>query len=376
MKAKKREKLSERQRKLRKKKIRKRRRRRAAVLLIELLLVGVLGTAVFAMFKLDKLNWNSLGDVVNNGIEREGYTNIALFGTDNRKGETSGVRSDCIIVASIDNSTNEVRLLSVYRDTMLMQEDGYFNKANSAYAMGGPAEAVNMLNRNMDLDITDYVSVNFLALADVVDLLGGIEIDMTYEEVCHMNNYCVETSEITGKDYTRIEPEEAGTYLLNGVQAVSYSRIRYTAGGDMERTQRQRLVIEKIVEKAKAAKLSTLNEIIDTVLPQVSTSFTASEILKLAAGALNYTIGDSQGFPSEAEDAENVPGYTEYYLVPAGLERNVILAHEFLYPGESYTPTETVSSISSDLAEMTGIYPWESAESETAEGTGEETGYE
>ena len=180
-----------------------------------------------------------------------------------------------------------------------------------------------------------------------------------------MNNYCVETSYITEKDYTPIDPEEAGTYLLNGVQAVSYSRIRYTSGGDMERTQRQRLVIEKIIEKAKAASLGTLNQIIDAVLPQVSTSFTSTEILKLAAGILDYTIGESQGFPAEAEDAENVPGYNGYYLVPAGLERNVVLAHEFLYPDQGYSPTETVVTLSNELADMTGIYPWVSTDTMT-----------
>ena len=238
-------KIRARRKKIQKKRRKTRRKKRIMLLVTEVLVLCVLGATAFAMFKLDKLNMTALDNVENNGLKQEGYTNVALFGTDNRAGELEGVRSDCIIVASINNKTKEVKMMSVYRDTLLLQEDGYYNKANSAYSAGGPEGAINMLNRNLDLDISDYVSVNFLALADVIDLLGGIELDLTYEEVCHMNNYCVETSEITGKDYEPIDPEVAGTYRLNGVQAVSYARIRYTEGGDFARTQRQRIVIEK-----------------------------------------------------------------------------------------------------------------------------------
>ncbi|HJB87618.1 MAG TPA: LCP family protein, partial [Candidatus Dorea faecigallinarum] len=269
----------------RKKRLKKRRRRRALVLILELLILAGLSVAAYAIFKLEKMDHTVL-DIDTSGWTQEGYTNIALFGTDSRGegGEDGGpARSDTIIVASLNNETKEVKLVSVYRDTMLGQEGQHYDKANVAYAQGGPEEAVNMLNRNLDLDIQDYVSVNFLALADVVDLLGGLDIEMTDEEVVHMNNYCVETSEVTGKSYERIEPEVAGTYHLNGVQSVSYARIRYTAGGDFTRTERQRLVISKIVEKVQDAGIVKMNEIIDTVLPEVSTSLSGTEILKMAA---------------------------------------------------------------------------------------------
>lgn len=348
--------ISRRQQEIRRKRQKKRRRKRILVLAVELLLLCVLGVVAFGMFKLDKLNTTSLGGLLNNGLSQEGYMNVALFGTDNRAGETDGVRSDCIIVASVNNETKEVKLLSVYRDTFLKTGDETYDKANSAYAYGGPEAAINMLNRNLDLDIENYVSVNFLALADVVDLLGGIELELTEEEVVHMNNYCVETSEITGKSYERIEPETAGTYQLNGVQAVSYSRIRYTEGGDFQRTARQRLVIEKIVEKAKKAKLSTINEIIDTVFPEISTSFTSSEIVKLSAGMLKYSIGESQGFPAETALPEEIPGYSGSYVVPVGLEQNVRQVHEFLFPDKEYEPTDTLMQISNDIGYLTGIY--------------------
>lgn len=351
------QKLSKRKQKMLRQKRRRRRKKRILVLAVELLLLAVLGVTAFAVLKLDKLNTTTLSGILNNGLRREGYQNVALFGTDNRAGETEGVRSDCIIVASVNNETKEVKLVSVYRDTFLKTGDDTYDKANSAYAYGGPEAAINMLNRNLDLDIEDYVSVDFLALADVVDLLGGIDLDLTDEEVVHMNNYCVETSEITGKSYERIEPEVAGTYHLNGVQAVSYCRIRYTEGGDFQRTARQRLVIEKIAEAAKSAKLSTINEIIDTVFPKISTSFSSAEIISLSASILQYSVGESQGFPADTVFSEEIPGYSGSYVVPNGLEANVRQMHEFLFSDEEYEPTDTLKEISSEISDLTGVYP-------------------
>lgn len=354
---------------MRRKKRRRRRRKRILVILIEILILCVLGAVAYGMFQLGKLNSNPLEHLTNNGISQSGYQNVAIFGTDNRKGETDGVRSDCIMVASINNQTKEVKLVSVYRDTLLKTDEDTFDKANAAYARGGAEAAVNMLNRNLDLDITDYVSVNFLAVADAVDLLGGIDLELSDAEVVHMNNYCVETSEITGKSYERIEPEVAGTYHLNGVQAVSYSRIRYTAGGDFQRTSRQRLVIEKIAEKAKQANLRTINQIIDAVFPEISTSFTSAEIVKLSAGLMQYTIGETCGFPMDTQTPESIPGYSGSYVVPVGLEENVIKLHQFLLLDEAYVPTDTVKEISRYIEETTGIAP---GKEETGSGADEE----
>lgn len=354
---------------------RKRKRRRILVLVIEVIILAALSVVAYGIFKLGSLNHLSL-NVDNNGWTQEGYTNIALFGTDSREGAAENgepVRSDTIIVASLNNETKEVKLVSVYRDTMLEQEGQHYDKANVAYAQGGPEEAVNMLNRNLDLDIEDYVSVNFLAMADVVDALDGVDIELTDEEVVHMNNYCVETSEVTGKSYERIEPEVGGTYHLNGVQAVSYARIRYTAGGDFTRTERQRLLIEKVVEKAKDAGIVKINEIIDAVLPEVSTSLSASEILQMAVGVFDYTLGDSKGFPFDSATPESVPGYSGSYVVPVGLENNVMQLHEFLFPDEEYTPTEKLTSISDNIAYITGIYPEVTSDSTTQESGSEST---
>ena len=280
---------------------------------------------------MDKLDFNFLDEDKLEVYKDTGpYTNIALFGLDAREGESieSGVRSDSMMVASINNETNEVKVVSIFRDTLLKQQDGTFDKANAAYSYGGPQEAIALLNRNLDLDIKNYMSVDFKALSDVIDALGGMELELTAEEVVHMNNYCVETSEVTGKDYERIEPEVAGTYHLNGVQATSYARIRATAGGDYKRAERQRLVIEKIVEKAQKANLKTLDKIIDVVFPQVSTSFSSKDLIGIAANALSYQLGETQGFPYSIADTDVVDGYEGSYVVPSDFDGDVKKLHE------------------------------------------------
>ena len=283
------------ERRKRKERIRKKRRKRMIFIIIEVIILLLLLVVAFGMNKMGKLNRLDIApSVTNKDLNLEDYTNIALFGLDAREGEESGIRSDAIIIASIDNKNKTIRLASVYRDTFLMQRDGSYFKANDAYAAGGPEEAVEMLNKNLDLNISDYGSVNFKALADVIDLVGGLKIKMTPEEIIHMNNYCVETSEVTGLSYEPIEPV-AGTYKLNGVQAVSYSRIRYTAGGDFKRSERQRIVLTKIADKVKKAGIFKLNKIIDKVLPEVTTSFDMSEILKMAEYMITYDMGETQG---------------------------------------------------------------------------------
>ena len=335
----------------------KKRRRRIGILVAEVIILSVLCVFAYATVKMDKLDFNFLDEDKLEVYKDTGpYTNIALFGLDAREGESieSGVRSDSMMIASINNETNEVKVVSIFRDTLLKQQDGTFDKANAAYSYGGPQEAIALLNRNLDLDIKNYMSVDFKALSDVIDALGGMELELTAEEVVHMNNYCVETSEVTGKDYERIEPEVAGTYHLNGVQATSYARIRATAGGDYKRAERQRLVIEKIVEKAQKANLKTLNKIIDVVFPQVSTSFSSKDLIGIAANALSYQLGETQGFPYSIADTDVVDGYEGSYVVPSDFDGDVKKLHEFLFNEKDYQVSDTVKEISHEIDVMSG----------------------
>lgn len=310
--------------------------------------------AVLLAGKMSKIETTSIDTdklSISSEVEHEdGYTNIALFGLDSREGDLGkGNRSDTIMIASLNNKTKEVKLVSVYRDTLLQLDDGSYNKANAAYSFYGPEGAISMINKNLDMNIEKYITVNFNALVDVIDAVGGLDIQMTAEEVVHMNNYCVETSEVTGRDYTKIEPEVAGTYHLNGVQAVSYSRIRYTAGGDFERTSRQRHVLELIAEKAQSTSLSTINKIIDKVLPQISTNFTLTEMVSYAADFSSYKLGDSMGFP--ADNTTDMLNEVGSVVIPDTLTSNVMQVHQFLFGNDGYTVSSTVQGIDGGIAD-------------------------
>lgn len=335
------------------KKRRARRRKRAFFMIMEFLILFVLLAVGYVMVKYGKIQLNAFGDgdiVFNDGVKQEGYTTIALFGGDSREGQLeAGTHADTIIVASIDNETKEIRLISIYRDTLVQEANGRLKKANNAYFQGGPQEAINMLNRNFDLDIEHYVTVDFKALADTIDLLGGIEMDVSAEEAVETNKYIVETAMVVDKEVHYVSE---GVQILDGVQAVTYARIRKNVGGDYARTERQRLVIQKVVEKAKQTDLVTINAIIDKVFPQISTSFSLGELIKLAAGVLQYELGETGGFPFEHADS-SIDGVGSV-VVPLGVAENVEELHAFLYPKDEYTVSQTVIDIASEIEDASG----------------------
>ena len=351
------------------KRILQRRRRRRILFGIEIFLLLILIGGVFIYAKLGKMNFTDLDFSkigVNTGVSdnnvMKGYTTIGLIGLDGRDGELkSGARSDTMIIASINNDTKKVKLVSVYRDTYLRigedsEGNGQYDKANAAYKKGGPEQFLSMLNTNLDLNVTDFVSVDFQAVAEAVELLGGIDVELKEEEVVHLNNYCVETSKVTGMDYTPLE-EKAGVHHLNGVQAVSYARIRYTSGNDFRRAARQREVIYKIVEKAKNSDIATLSKILDKVFPKVYTSFTKAEILQMGMSMMSYDIEDQTGFPFDhlyGERVKDAMGGLDVVL-PVTLESNAIKLHEFLYPEDSYTPSDEVKAYSQRIVDKSGF---------------------
>ena len=319
-------------------------------------LVAAAGAVILAS-KLSKIETTEL-DTEALSISEEakergtGYLNVALFGVDSRDNELEGdTRSDTIMIASLNRETMEVKIVSVYRDTLMEQKDGTLNKANSAYSFGGPEDALAMLNKNLDLDIEHYVTVNFNALIDVIDAVGGIEIDVQEEEISYICGYATEIMKVTGKLSPGVT--EPGLQTLNGVQATAYARIRYTAGDDFKRAERQRDVLTKIIEKLQGASLAQINKIIDEVFPEVSTNFTLTEILEYAKDAFDYQLGETTGFPFDksTDTLANVGSV----VIPVTLSSNVEQLHKFLY-GESdtYTASSTVNSISSKIVVKAG----------------------
>lgn len=302
---------------------------------------------IFLAVKLGKINSEDINadDIVMSdeaGLSGEGYTNVALFGIDSRTGELEkGTRTDCLIVASLNNETKEVKMVSVYRDTVLDIEDNYLQKCNAAYAFGGPTQAINMLNKNLDLNIQDYATVDFAAIANAIDMLGGLEIEIKPEEIKPLNKFVKETARVAGKEAHKVS--EPGLQLLDGVQATTYARIRSTAGGDFTRTERQRLVIEKIIEKAQKSDIATINKMIDELFPTIKTSFSVAEILSYAKDFTKYEIAGSEGFPFEKTTA-TISGLGSI-VIPVTLADNVSKLHEFLYGEENYVPSATVQTI-------------------------------
>ena len=347
--------------------LKRRQRKKWIILGIEFFVVFILIIALFFITKLDVIHKDYIdedeiqtNDTVNsedmleefliseedvkfNNIsdDMQGYRNIALFGVDARNNNLGkGVRSDTIIIASINETTKEIRLASVYRDTYLNMGNDTYNKANSAYAYGGPKQAINMLNMNFDLNITDYVTVGWGAVADTVDALGGIEIDVDSAEITHLNNYQVETSQSLGRKYTKLT--QTGMVNLDGIQAVSYCRIRYTAGDDYKRAERQREVIQALADKAQAVALknpATLNDIANDVFPSTATSLTLNEILSLLSDIGSYKI---------------VVGGKGDCVIPSDLSTNVTLLHEFLFGDTGYVPSSEVQNYSAKIHSDTG----------------------
>ncbi len=346
---------------------RAKRRRRIIMFTIEILVLVVLGIVLWGVLKqtsTQKININEeeivqqFNESIEENVALKGYRNIALFGIDARDDDLGkGNRSDTIMIASINLDTCEVRLVSVYRDTYMNLGNDKYSKCNAAYAAGGPQQAVMMLNMNLDMNITDYVSVGFLGMIDVIDKLGGVEITVQEEEISHLNNYqasmfSTESKERLTDDYVKVT--KAGRQTLNGMQATAYCRIRATAGDDFRRAERQRTVLQAIMDKAKTVSFATLNSTLDSALPHVATSLSTTEMLEVLKDVAKYNIVATDGFPFEDSRATGKVGAAGSCVIPLSLESNVVKLHDFLFESEEYTPSTEVTNYSKKVASDTG----------------------
>ena len=361
----------------------KKMRRRKIIFGIEitvlLILSGILFVYAWINRSMDKMNQDTLDSSqiqINSEVkantdlsQMSGTQVIALVGVDARGVEGSelaeSMNSDTIILCCIDHDKQEIRMVSIMRDTwmnMAKYTDEYyeFDKANSAYNRGGPESMLSMLNTNLDFALTDYVTVNFKALADAIDVLGGLDIEMTNAECVHANNYNREVSEAQGVEYEAIPYDEdlgddySEVRHVSGALATSYARIRYGGGDDAKRTSRQRIVINLMVQKLKQNP-TKIPEILDKVMGNVSTSLTKNEILELGMHAVTYTMGTSYAYPFQLCYGENVVNALgEDVVIPGTLEFNVRELHEYLYPGLSYEPSAAVTEYSDYIARKSG----------------------
>lgn len=340
---------------------RKKKKHKLLLLILEVLLLAILLLVAYFMGILNKIGYEGLDNSeagINEDLDKstiltlEGYTNIALFGLDNRSSNNySGGNSDVIMIASIDNKTKEVRLVSVYRDTCLSIGGGDYRKANAAYARGGAKQAVQMLNSNLDLDITEYICVDWAAMVQVIDALGGLDLDITEGEMRQINRYKKDVDKVTGLSTPELT-QYGNNIHLDGTQATTYARIRKLAGDDFKRASRQRIVLQAMLEKAKKADVGTLLGICNAVVDDISTSLTTNEILNLAKSVQSYSISSTTGFPFDLTTSK-VNGQDT--VVPAELKNNVQELHEYMFGATDYIPSQTVQMISDTIVQKTGI---------------------
>ncbi len=280
-----------------------------------------------------------------------GYWTIAVFGLDSRDNNLGkGSLSDVEMLCTIDRKTGEIRLASVFRDTYLkIDPDGTYDKVNEAYFLGGPEQAIHTLQDNLDLHVDNYATFNWKAVVDAINILGGVDIEITESEFAYINSFITETVESTGVGSVHLT--SAGANHLDGVQAVAYARLRLM-DTDFNRTERQRKVLGLAMEKAKQADFSTLTTLVNTVYPQISTSIEWKDILSLAKNAKKYYIGQTSGFPFSHQEMK-IDGKS--CVIPTTLESNVTQLHSFLYDETDYSPSDTVIDASNHIAEVTGL---------------------
>lgn len=342
----------------------KKQRRRIILFIIEIIILVI---AVFVLYsvlsgtKSGKLDLDEDKIIINKQVQEaeettmKGYRNIALFGVDSTTGAlTKNTRSDTIMIASINQDTGECKLVSVYRDTYLNLSNDSYNKCNAAYAKGGPEMAINMLNMNLDLNITDFVTVGFAGLTDTIDALGGVYIDVDDSEISHLNNYQLCIAEDLKRSYTPVA--NTGYQLLDGLQATGYCRIRYTAGDDFKRAERQREVLSAVADQAKKASLPQLTDTANSVFDKVYTSLDLSEIVNMLGNVTNYYISDTAGFPQETNRTTGTIGSKGSCVIPLNLEDNVKWLHQFLFEDYDYEPSATVKECSERIYNETNGY--------------------
>ncbi len=347
-----------------KKALAKKQRRRIILFIVEIIILLIAVMVLYAVLAgtgTGKVDLKEKDIIINESVQEaqettmKGYRNIALFGVDSTTGAlTKNTRSDTIMIASINQDTGECKLVSIYRDTYLNLSNDSYNKCNAAYAKGGPEQAINMLNMNLDMNITDFVTVGFAGLTDAVDALGGVMIDVDDSEISHLNNYQLCIAEDLKRSYTPVK--DTGYQLLDGLQATGYCRIRYTAGDDFKRAERQREVLLAVADQAKKANLAKLTETANNVFDEVYTSLDLSEIVDMLGHVGEYYISDHSGFPQEEMRVTSTIGSKGSCVIPTSLEDNVKWLHKFLFDTENYEPSETVKQCSDKIYEETNGY--------------------
>lgn len=287
---------SRRERKRRNKKKKKSRFKRFLITIALLMLLFLGGLYYIVGNVYDKMNYHEIESLVSEPVEDEEIINVLLIGNDSRQNGEDG-RSDAMILVSINNATKKIYMTSLLRD-MYVEIPGYKNnRLNAAYSFGGAELLLETIEQNFDIQVNRYVQVNFEAFANLVDAVGGVELELTGKEIEYVNGYLVEYNILTNRPQgtDNMDTSVSGPVHLNGPQALAYTRNRYL-GTDFGRTERQRKVLSAIFKKLPMALVTNSKELFDGLMPNLTTNFTEKECYALslqAAKYLNYDIVQS-----------------------------------------------------------------------------------
>ena len=333
------------------------------VIVVELLFLALLFLVIVPVKKkLNSIQRNpniNMAEMTNPNLSYEkvesmkGFWTVALFGVDSRNNSLGkGNNADVNIICNINQDSGEIKLVSVFRDSYLnIDEEGSYNKINQAYFKGGPDQAVKALNRNLDLEIDDYAVFNWKAVIDAINILGGVDIELSKAEFYYINAFITETVQATGVGSVQLT--HAGMNHMDGVQAVAYARLR-KMDTDFARTERQRKVIQLAFDKLKKADFAVVNNVMEVVLGQIESSVDLNDLIPLAKTVTKFYIGETTGFPQARGDLNM--GKKGDCVIPQTLESNVVLLHQFLFGDDNYEPSEMVKKISSKIAADSGLY--------------------
>lgn len=332
------------------------------VLVVLLVLIGVCaaGAYYFIDTQLSKFDYVET-DYEEFGIDEgvaeklDGYRNIAILGTDERQGESEDTaRTDAIIIATVNESTGDITLTSIMRDSYLLMDSRYgesiLDKATHAHAFGGPVNTCKMLNQSLDLNISEFLVMDWVSVADTVDALGGITIDVQENELADLNKWGPETAANTGREWTEIT--STGEQRLDGVQAATYCRIRKTSGGDPGRTERMKKVVMAVLAEAKSHP-TKITSVTDSVLPEIRTNMNTSAFTSLIPKLLDFNISKSVGYPFNYWGGIMDDGI--WYAVPTTLEENNARLHEEVFGDTDYQMSNKAAEINQKIINETGI---------------------
>lgn len=334
------------------------RKKRGLNKFIKVLLILVALLAAFLIYTIGFANLNSdlKGNLDKYNISQNAadvalshrIVNVAVFGVDSRA-DVEGERSDTIMIVSADFEHGAVKVTSLMRDTYVYINEEYgYDKLNAAYSYGGAEMALQTINKNFDTAITDYATIDFSSMVDMVNAVGGVTLTIeTDEELYWVNQYLMDVNDKVGTHSPFLET--TGEQVLDGSQALAYCRIRYTGNGDFDRTQRQRAVFEQVMTKAMDLNPIAQYKLITKMMPNIDTSLSMTEVVKYAGNALFMKSRTIQQMRLPSDDFVDTGILDEVsYVFPVTLTDNIRALYQFIYQID-YTPSSTAQAISEEI---------------------------